>query len=142
MKAIILSFIMALGALTAQAQSYNYLTLQQSDGTEQSVSVSGLKITFSDSEVIATNGTATVSVPLAQMSKMYFSQKATAITDAAAAEAVSAAIVGGKLQVSAPVGTEVQVFSVDGRRLSPDGTFSKGVYVVRAGGKSFKLLAQ
>lgn len=133
---------MALGVLSTSAQSYNYLTLQQTNGEEKSLAISGLKITFSNGNLVATNGSETATIPLDDMQKMFFSSEATGIASVDGDIAVSASIEGGKLQVNAPAGSQVQVYGVDGRQLSPTATFTKGAYVVRVGGKSFKLLAQ
>lgn len=142
MKALLLTIFMAMGAVSASAQSYNFLTLQQTNGDEQSLSISGLKITFSDGNLVATNGTETATIPLESMQKMYFAAQATGIAQATDNVTVSAKIVGGKLLVSAPAGSQVQVYSVDGRQLSTEATFTKGVYVVRIDGKSLKILAR
>jgi len=142
MKSLVLFLLMAMGAVSASAQSYNYLTLQQIGGDEQSLSISGLKIIFSNGNLVATNGAQTATIPLEKMQKMYFAATATGISTAADEAAVSVSIEGGKLIVNAPKGSSVQLYGVDGRQLSPNATLNRGVYVVRVGGKSFKLLAR
>lgn len=142
MKSLVLFLLMAMGAVSASAQSYSYLTLQQTGGDEQSLSISGLKITFSGGNLVATNGTQTATIPLEKMQKMYFAAMPTGISTAAGEAAVGVSIEGGKLIVNAPEGNSVQLYGIDGRQLSPDATLNRGVYVVRVGGKSFKLLAR
>lgn len=145
MKSPVLFFLfllMALGAVSASAQSYNYLTLQQTGGNEQSLAISGLKITFSDGNLVATNGSQTATIPLEKMQKMYFSSTPTGISTVSDEQTASAVIENGKLVVNAPDSCAVQVYGVDGRQLSPNATFNRGVYVVRVGGKTFKLLAR
>lgn len=128
---------LALG-LTASAQSY--LTFRQTDGSEKSLSTSGLKLTFADGNLVATNGSETATFALSSMAKMYFSNNSTAINQASTAE-VSAAIVNGTLQVNAPAGTSVSVYGLDGREMPHQGLAS-GVYVVKVGHKVLKLMAK
>lgn len=142
MKNLIILFIMALGTLQASAQEYNYLTLQETDGTETSLTVDGLKIIFVDGSIVVTNGTQNFTAPLASMSKMYFAETATAINSAiAAADEASVRIVNGQLQVNAPDGSRVKVYGLDGRE---QGTshLTRGVYVVRVNNQTFKVIAQ
>ncbi len=128
---------LALG-LTASAQSY--LTFRQTDGSEKSLSTSGLKLTFADGKLVATNGSETATFALSSMAKMYFSNSSTAIDQINTAE-VSASIVNGTLQVNAPAGTPVSVYGLDGREMPHQGLAS-GVYVVRVGQKVLKLMAK
>ncbi len=130
---------LALG-LTASAQSYSYLTFRQADGSETSLKTAGLKLTFADGNLVAANGTETATFALANMAKMYFSTSATAIDQATSAQ-VSASIVNGALQVAAPAGTPVSVYSLDGREMPHQGLAS-GVYVVKVGNKVLKLMAK
>ena len=59
--------------LTAQADSYSYLTFQKTDGTQQPVPVSGLVLTFSNGQLIATTPSESMSFTLVDLSKMFFS---------------------------------------------------------------------
>lgn len=126
--------------LTASAQSYSYLTFRQANGSEKSISTSGLKLTFADGNLVATNGTETVTYALSDMAKMYFSTTTTAISQAETGN-VSAAIVNGTLQVNAPAGTRVSVYAIDGREMPHEGLTS-GAYVVKVGNKVLKLMAK
>ena len=56
----------------AAAQEYKYLAVQQTDGKVVSLSVDGLKITFADDNMVATNATGTQTFPLASLSVMNF----------------------------------------------------------------------
>ena len=64
----------------AHAADYNFLTFQQADGTQQSFGLSGLRLTFSGGNVLIEQNGQTTTLPLAQLSKMFFSQNATAIS--------------------------------------------------------------
>ena len=61
------------GTLVAQADDYPYLTFQKTDGTTQPVDVSGLVLTFSNGQLIATTSSGNVTFSLMELSKMYFS---------------------------------------------------------------------
>jgi len=77
-------FLMAMaGSVAAQAYEYPYLTIQTADGTEKSVAVESLKLTFSDGKLVVTNSDGTQTFTLSSLSKMYFSASQTAgISDA------------------------------------------------------------
>lgn len=78
MKKTLLIIAAAAVVETAQAYDYPYLTLQKSDGTEQSVAVEQLKLTFSDGQLVLSNSDGTTTISLSDLSKMYFSTSATA----------------------------------------------------------------
>lgn len=141
MKRNIAILIFAAVAGTAAADSYDYLTFRTSDGTEQSITAVGTKITFSNGSLVATNGSTTVTKTLSDMSAMYFATTASGIADVTT-NAVSAAIVDGRLSVNAPAGTTVRLYGADGRQLSTSARLERGVYVVRVGSQTFKLYAE
>ena len=121
-----------LEALTAQADSYPYLTFQNSDGTTQSVSVSSLVLTFSNGNLVATNSDGSLSITLGDLSKMYFSTS----------EENSSS---GISEIEATGGTAT-VYTLSGTRLGEFGSLSeartelrKGIYVVVVDGKSYKI---
>ena len=61
---------MVMSSMVLNAEEYTYLTFQTKDGTQYSLAVSGLTITFADGNMLASDGT---SLPLSSLSKMYFS---------------------------------------------------------------------
>lgn len=126
---------------TASAQSYSYLTLRKAVGDETSLKVDGLKITFSNGQLVAANGEETVSVPLSEMGSMYFSAQPTAIVSTSVAAGFEARIVNGTLHASAPAGVKVKVYSIDGR-LMPATGLQPGAYVVKAGSQTLKVMAR
>lgn len=126
---------------TASAQSYSYLTLRKAVGDETSLKVDGLKITFSNGQLVATNGEETVSVPLSEMGSMFFSAQPTAIASTSAAGGFEASIVHGTFHATVPAGVEVKVYSTDGR-LMPTSGLQPGVYVVKAGSQTLKVMAR
>ena len=116
MRNCIISFLLAISALSVQATEYAYLTFKMSDGEEYSLAVSGLSIQFSDGNLVASDGT---TLPLAQLSKMYFSSTS----------AISPVEVRGGA---------VDIFNLRGERLGtypswPEAqkALGKGVYVIK-----------
>ncbi len=69
MKKILLSFLVAMGALTTQAADYPYLTFETTDGAKTSVTVSSLTLTISGTTLTA----GSQSFTLSNLKKMYFS---------------------------------------------------------------------
>ena len=63
------------GTLTAQADNFTYLTIEKTDGTAQSLTAVGLTISYSEGNLVATNGTESATIALADVSRMYFSNE-------------------------------------------------------------------
>ena len=79
MKKIFLMLAFVASFVTANAGDYKFLTVQQTNGVEQSFTASGLTITFSSGNMVFNeNGTSTT-VSLSGLSKMFFSDEATGI---------------------------------------------------------------
>lgn len=139
-------------AYAAGAQTYSYLTIRQSDGTEQSLALSGLKLTFSNGSLQATNGTESATFAIAGLSSMYFATEATGLQAVLAPDA-AATWQGGTLSVDAPAGSHVEVYTLSGQRVATyrkatngaeklGSRLPQGIYVVRVNGKSLKLIAR
>jgi hypothetical protein len=148
-------YVALLVATTVSAQRLDYLTLRLLNGNEHSVNIaSGATITFTDTSIDITTETSepSLSFALANLSTLFFSATPTGITNVAKAE-VNASFNNGALQVVAPAGSKVGVYSLDGRTIavlkkSTDGNerfslpLNKGIYVIRVDQQSFKILAQ
>lgn len=142
LRKMILCSLLAGTATAASAQTYSYLTLQQQNGSETSLSIDGLKITFDNGNLVATNGSESTTIPLVNMQKLYFATQPTGIDGVEGTSAtVSATIVGGRLQVNAPEGSAVSVYSIDGRQVGTE-NLSAGAYVVKVAGRTFKVLSK
>ena len=130
MKKLLLSLAMlALASTNIFAGDYDYLTVQKTDGSQVSFTSAGLTITFSGGNLVATqNGTST-SLTLTDLSKMFFSSSPTGIEN-----------------VETTTKVKATVYSIDGVKI---GTFDnaailgsqlkKGVYIVKANGKTSKI---
>jgi len=124
----ILSSLLLL-TVAAQADDYNYLTVQQSDGTEQSFTASGLTITFSGTQMQVTQSGSTTAFTLADLNKMYFAESATGI------ESIESENADGQ--------GATQVYDLQGRRVNnqqlQNGQQPKGIYVVKSKGTTQKV---
>jgi hypothetical protein len=130
MKKLLLLFAMlALASTNIFAGDYDYLTVQKTDGSQVSFTSTGLTITFSGGNLVATqNGTST-NLTLTDLSKMFFASSPTGIEN-----------------VETTAATKAIVYSIDGVKI---GTFDnaatlgsqlkKGVYIVKANGKTTKI---
>lgn len=137
-----LTLLAAVAVLGATAQTLDYLTIRLSDGTEQSLTAVGTKITFSDGKLLAVNGEESATYDVSEVAKMYFSATPTSIAALPVAQSISAAIVDGHLKVTAPAGTSVALYTAEGRRISTSAHLTKGLYVVRIGNETLKLLSE
>lgn len=142
MKHLLSTLVLALAATAAQAQSYNYLTFEKADGTQQSLATVHTVITFAGGNLTATDRTgASFTAPLSEMSRMFFSAEATGIAHVAQnASEVKAIIVNGTLHVNAPKGSTVEVYSLDGRKVNANG-LNHGTYLVRVNNTTLKVMA-
>lgn len=124
MKKIFLMLAFVASIVTVHASDYKFLTVQKSDGAEQSFTTSGLTITFSSGNMVLNeNGTSTT-ISLAGLSKMFFSDEASGIENI------------DKLLSSAD---NTVVYDLQGRKVTTLTTLPKGVYIVKQGDRSFKI---
>lgn len=137
MKALVSLLMLAASACTMQAQSYDFLTLKKAGGSETSLGIDHLKITFADGQMIATNGTESFSAPLREMQSMFFAAEATGIAQTTTSATLQVSIVNGTLHASQPA----QVYSLDGR-LMPTVGLQSGTYLVKIAGKTLKVIAR
>ncbi len=152
MKKMLIVALLTCFSVALSAQSNDYITFRTTDGTEYSLGVDKLKITFKDGKLLAADAEKDIALPLADMAVMFFSATPTAIETAQTA-ALQASIRGGNLSVDAPQGTIVSLYAADGRLL---GTYVKGAasaeilesgiaggaYLVKVGEQTLKLLAR
>ena len=65
--------LIALVAMGASAETYNYLKFTKTNGTSVTYSVEGLKLTYSNTNVTVTNVDGTATLALSEVQDMYFS---------------------------------------------------------------------
>ena len=76
MKKTIITMLIALVAMVASAETYNYLKFTKTNGTTLTYSVEGLKLTYDNTNVTITNAEGTSTLALAEVQDMYFSNDA------------------------------------------------------------------
>ena len=76
MKKTIITMLIALVAMVASAETYNYLKFTKTNGTTVTYSVEGLKLTYDNNNVYVTNAESTATIALAEVQDMYFSNEA------------------------------------------------------------------
>ena len=76
MKKTIITMLIALVAMVASAETYNYLKFTKTNGTTATYSVEGLKLTYDNTNVTVTNVDGTATIALAEVQDMYFTNEA------------------------------------------------------------------
>jgi len=76
MKKTIITMLIALVAMVASAETYNYLKFTKTNGTTVTYSVEGLKLTYDNTNVTVTNVEGTATIALAEVQDMYFTNEA------------------------------------------------------------------
>ena len=116
---------------SVQAGDFTYLTFQSIDGTEISFSVSQLKITFSNGQLVAENSETNQTISLSDLNKMYFTNSA--VTN---------------IEEDQPIADEagVEVFTTAGVSMGRFSSLSQakqalsmGVYIVKQSDKTYKI---
>ena len=114
MKKKFLLFMALVGALTAQAGDYTYLTFETTDGAKTSVDVSSLPVTINLDNSTLTIGNQTFA--LADLSKMYFSTQ----SESTGIEEIS----------SATIDDDAVIYDLLGRRVTK-AQMRHGIYVMK-----------
>ena len=121
-KIVLIITLVAAVALNVKAGDYDYLTVQKADGTEQSFTSLGLKITFSGSNMLVTQDGTTTTFALADLNKMFFSAESTGIEE---------------LEADALTQKATAVYDLQGRKVADNIQLStlsshlpKGIYIV------------
>ena len=114
MKKKFLLFMALVGALTAQAGDYTYLTFETTDGAKTSVDVSSLPVTINLDNSTLTIGNQTFA--LADLSKMYFSTQ----SESTGIEEIS----------SATIDDDAVIYDLYGRKVTK-AQMRRGIYVMK-----------
>ena len=114
MKKILCLFMALVGALTAQAADYSYLTFETTDGVKTSVDVSSLPVTINLDNSTLTIGSQTFA--LADLSKMYFSTQ----SETTGIEEIS----------SATIDDDAVIYDLYGRKMTK-AQMRRGIYVMK-----------
>ena len=137
MKRFLLMMLCAATALTAAAEEYDYpyLVFTSNNGTETSVAVDELEITFSNGQLVATNNTgAQTALTLADLASMRFADAAH-LPDGISRQSLS--------DVSSQPSTLYDLSGRQAVRKNDATPVRKGVYVVRkADGSTSKIMVR
>ena len=121
MKKIFLMWMLIIGALTAHAEDYAYLTFETTDGAKVSVSVSSLTLTISGTTLTAGEQSFTLS----NLSKMYFTKTDETSTDIKAITADD-------------LNDITDIYDLSGRKIAKE-QMRQGVYVVKTTNGTYKI---
>ena len=124
MKKILMLLTMLVGALTAQAEDYTYLTFETTDGAKASVSVAS-DVTLTISGTTLTVGSQ--SFTLTNLSKMYFSNT----DETTAIEEIT----------SATLDEATDIYDLQGHKVSKD-QMRRGVYIVKTNSRTYKMVVR
>jgi hypothetical protein len=127
MKRNALSSLLLILTAAAQAADYEYLTIEKNDGTTQSLTAIGLKLTYGSSTITATNGSEQATFALSDLKRMYFSNtKGTTAIDTVEATA------------NDWDDTETEIYDLRGHRLPQGIKPARGLYIFKKGNTTTK----
>ena len=137
MKKWILCLMAIMSIETGAADfTYKYLVLTASDGAQTALAAEGLKLTFADGQLVATNGDGEQSVALASLASMAFAETdSTTGIDASLAKSGADARCEVYTLGGVHVGTYASCSALQSQLKS-------GVYVVKQNNKSTKIIVK
>ncbi|HBN46216.1 MAG TPA: hypothetical protein DD401_00810 [Prevotella sp.] len=130
MKKILTLAAGCLMTLAAHADgAYAYLTFTNHNQVEQSFQAEGLTITFADGKALVSQNGQQVSLPLAELEKMYFSAEPAGVSEVKADG-------DEPLTVVNLAGQRVGTFR---NRQAMRSSLKKGLYIVKSASKTYKM---
>ncbi len=131
MKKTAFAILLMLACTASRADTYKYLVFSTTAGEDIAMTAEGMKITFSDGNLVADNGTETRTMALSELSHFCFSDTTTGISAATAERTAEAA----------------EVYNVSGQRVGTvcgGGTLSlpRGTYILKSGDGTKKLVVK
>lgn len=137
MKKFFLLLVALIGAFTAQAGTYAYLTFETTDGAKVSVPVEALSLTVSGNTLTA----GSQAFVLANLAKMYFTE-----TDESATTGIES-MVNGLWTID----NATEIYDLQGKKVKNGGLSNgklsnsqlpKGAYIVKTKEKTYKLIVK
>lgn len=125
-QTFLLLLSLTLSATALADDSYDYLVFRLQDGTLQSVNAVGTTITFDGTNAVVTNGTNRLSLPVANLASMFFSNDASAT----AIKSID----------SDDSSDEAEYYTLGGVKV--DRMEQGGVYIIRKNGKTYKQVVK
>lgn len=112
--------------------TYPYLLFTDNEGTQTTVGVTELEITFSDGQLMAKNGDGTISFPLATLTSMTFSETSTTTkVETPRIDTTTSAV-----EVFTVAGIHVGSFDSEQQAKA---ALKRGLYVIKSKEKTYKL---
>jgi len=127
MKKFFLLLVALIGAFTAQAGTYAYLTFETTDGAKVSVPVEALSLTVSGNTLTA----GSQAFVLANLAKMYFTE-----TDESATTGIES-MVNGLWTID----NATEIYDLQGKKIQKE-QMRKGAYIVKTKEKTYKLIVK
>ena len=124
MKKILLLTLLTSMTASMWAEESGYLVFTLNDGTTKSITTKGLKLTFANGNLTATNSTDNLTIVLASLQKMFFSDEGT--TEIAGTEKAS------------DDDGEAVYYDLQGHQVQKN-QMRKGVYIVKTKNKTYKM---
>ena len=114
-KTLLFMTLVAVGISTMWADDYTYpyLIFSASDGTQTTVSVSALEITFADGQLVAKNGDGTTTLTLADLATMTFAETATVSPVTPEKQGCGLAIADEAADITAVLGEEFTIPTIE-----------------------------
>ena len=120
-KRLLTTSVLAALSLHLTADDYGHMVFTLTDGTTQSITASGLSLSFAGGNLTAKNGTETLSIPLSSLKTMAFSKDGLAGIEAATTDE----------------GTE-EIYDLQGHRVTR-AQMRKGVYIIKTKNRTYKV---
>lgn len=121
-------------ACAAHAYDYPYLILKTSDGTTHPLAVESLTLTFVDGQLEANNTETGITIPLSELSQMYFHSDPAGIT-----EPTAASLPSGGIEVFSTAGVLIGTFNSSEEGIK---ALNSGIYVIKHDGGTQKIIVQ
>lgn len=115
---------------SAFADNYNYLSFQKADGTEMSLSVNKLELTFENGMLKTINEDGEHTIPLSELRKMFFTVAPTAIS------AISSETDTEEVELFTPEGISLGLFPSAKEAKEATG---KGLYILKSKTSTTKI---
>ena len=129
-RQVLLTMMMA-GTLATQAADYQYLAIEKTDGSVETLEAVGLNISYSSTALTAKNSKEQATIALTDLKRMYFTNTK-ADGDTTGIEATAADWND----------TETEIYDLRGHRL-PQGTKpARGLYIFKKGNTTTKKIVK
>lgn len=130
MRKTFITILTLLGIATTQAEDYPYMMFQTHDGTVQTLASASLTITFSNGNMVVSNGTESKVIALTDLSKMFFT------SDPASVEATQTETMNEPVEVFTMTGISMGKYE---SMKQAQATLERGIYVVKSKNKTLKI---